>query len=225
MIRFFFLLSLITSFAFNIQAQNERSHIRSGNELFMEQKYADAEVEYKKAIDKNPQSFKATFNNGDALYQQEKYDEAIKEFKIVTTYEKDKSRLANTWYNIGNSNLKLNKYQDAVDAYKNALRNNPTDMDAKYNLEYAKKKLEQQQNGQSQQQQEKQEKQEQKQQEQKQEENKQEQKEQQSKENKISKEDAERLLESLEKNEEDTREKVEEKKKENAKQYRIEKDW
>merc|ERR1712065_74522 len=59
--------------------------------------------------------------------------------------ELEPDQKAEVFHNLGNSFLEAEKYQESIEAYKNALRNNPRDMDSKYNLEYARKKLEEQQ--------------------------------------------------------------------------------
>lgn len=231
-----------------VDAQDENPFIRSGNKQFEENKFTDAEVDYRKAIDKNQQSFKATFNLADALFRQKKYDEAIKEFDILTKNEKDKARLANVFYNIGNCNVQKSDYDAAIVAYKSALKNNPQDSAAKYNLAYSllMKKKQDQQNKQNQQnkdqqnkdQQDKdQQKQDQKQQQQNK--DKQDQKNQQNKDQqkqdqqqdkqqqkgKLSKEDAARMLDAMQNDENKTQQKVKEAEKQEARSVKIEKDW
>ncbi len=149
--------------------------------------------------------------------------------------EKDKLELAKVYHNLGNSFLELDSLEESIEAYKNALRNNPKDMETKYNLAYAQQKLKEQQQNQCNKQNQDQEKQdEQKDQQQKQDEqqkqdqqkNQQEQKQQQQEqqENKISKEDAQRLLEALENDEKEVQKRLK-KAKAQAHKITIEKDW
>lgn len=58
----------------------------------------------------------------------------------------DKSLKHKSYHNLGNAFMEEEQYQMAVDAYKNALRNNPTDEETRYNLAYAKSKLEKEKN-------------------------------------------------------------------------------
>lgn len=243
---------LLTSIIFmalgivRLVAQEENSTIRSGNKKYKEKKYEEAEVLYKKAIDVNPDSYYASHNLGDALFRQKKYDEAVKEFKILTTKEKDKMRLAGLYYNLGNSYLFASKLDEAIDAYKSALRNNPKDMEAKYNLAYAQQQKKnggqgkndqnkdkkdqkddqkQDQQNKNDQDQDKKDQQQQQQQDQKQDQQKQDQQKAGQDKNKISKEDAQRMLEAMQDDEKKTQEKVREQQKVKARSVRIEKEW
>jgi len=244
------LLSLILLF-FAAEAQSERKHIRKGNKDFKKSQFGNAEVAYRKAINENPDSYAAAYNWADALYKQEKYKEAgvLFDSLSVTSTNLTKKQKAELFHNLGNSLLKSEDFQKSIKAYKNALRNNPVDQDTRYNLAYAQQKLRQQQ--QQQQQQNQQNKDDKKQDEQDKEgkdqenkdqkddknkdkeqgkdqkENKKDQKqgdEQQQQAGKMSKEDAERLLDALENDEKDVLKKVN-KQKVKATKIRIEKDW
>ncbi|MFQ3579261.1 MAG: tetratricopeptide repeat protein [Bacteroidales bacterium] len=230
-IHIFAVLGLLLS-TLNLVAQKENSNIRSGNKKFENEKYEEAEVEYKKAIEKNLNSFKATFNLGDSYFKQKKYEEALKEFRILTGKETDKKRLANVYYNIGNCFVQLGQLDAAEEAYKQSLRNNPMDLDTKYNLEFVRhmKKNQQNQQNQQNQNQQQQDKQDQKQEngdKQQQNQNTQDKQgqQQQQQKDKLDKKDAERMLEALQNDEQKTKEKVDEQRKMQSKKVRIEKDW
>ena len=121
-----------------------------------QRKYAEATVDYLKADESGNGYYKSVFNLGDAMYKQGQYDSAASKFEKVSRMPDldDKTR-AKAYHNLGNSLMNRQRYQEAVDAYKQALKANPKDMDTKYNLEYAKRKLalqqQQQQSGQGQQ--------------------------------------------------------------------------
>jgi tetratricopeptide (TPR) repeat protein len=129
----------------NSYGQKERKYIRQGNNKYEKENYTEAEISYRKAMDKKPASAEAAFNIGDALYKQGKYEEAGKQFQSMTQLATDKNTLSKAFYNLGNSYFKTNKLQESADAYKNALRANPSDADAKYNLSLVQKLLKQQQ--------------------------------------------------------------------------------
>lgn len=217
-------------------AQSERSLIREGNRQYKDGKFTDSEINYRKSLELNKDSHVGIFNLGDALYKQEKYEEAAEQFRIATSKETDKQTKAQAYHNLGNSLLKAQKLQESIEAYKNSLKLNPKDIDTKYNLEYAKALLQQQQQqkqdqkqqdkkDQKQDQQKKDEQQNQQQEQQKQEEQKQEQqKQQQAQQQKeqISKEQAERMLEALKNEEKDVQKKL---KKKAPARISIEKDW
>lgn len=221
-------------------AQTEKAHIRKGNKNYNSSNFESAQTDYLKAVSKSPESFEAAFNLGDAMFKQEQYEEAVKQFETLSKLELEKVDKAKVYHNLGNSYLMSQKLEESVEAYKNALRNNPSDKETKYNLAYAQYMLKkQQQQNQDQnkdnkdqnkdkQDQEKKDKEEEKQDQEKKEEEKEkeqeEEKEAQPKEEEISKEDAQRLLESLEEDEKELQKKL---KKAKVKKQNgvIEKDW
>lgn len=235
------LIWTVLIFATSALAQKENKYIRSGNSNYEEESYKDAEVDYMKALEKNPESLKGQYNLGGALYKQKNYEDASKLYNNLTTIENDKIDNANSFYNLGNTLLKAQKYPESIEAYKNALRLDPNDMDAKYNMEYAKKMLKDQQQQEQNQDQDKdqdkkdedkkeQEKQDQQQQDQEQKEQQQDQQEQkqnqqqQPQPQQISKQDAERMLEALKNDENKTLEKVK-LQRVKGKAKKVEKDW
>ncbi len=135
-----------------VSAQSAKRMVRQGNKSFEQNNYSDAEVKYKKALEKKPDYVKGKFNLGDAYYQEKDYKDADSLFSEVAATAKSSEVRAKAWYNKGNSLLAQKKYQESIEAYKNALRLNPNDTAAKYNLEYARKKLKKQQQQQKQQQ-------------------------------------------------------------------------
>jgi Ca-activated chloride channel homolog len=76
---------------------------------------------------------------GNAVYQQERYQEAQKLFEASAKMFESKTDKANAYHNLGNVFLSQKQYQKSIEAYKNALKLNPSDMETKYNLAYAKK--------------------------------------------------------------------------------------
>ena len=191
-------------------AQNERSLIRDGNKEYKRKNFTEAETQYRKSLEKNGKSYEGNYNLGNALYKQGKQEEAVKYYSGSTELNKDKEAKERSYYNLGNALLKSDKYQESVEAYKQALKVNPNDEDARYNLAYALSKLRQQQNEQKKDQNKDQKKDKQNKDKQDQQKQNQEQKNkedqaknqpQQKSQPKISKEDAERMLQAL-KNEE-----------------------
>ncbi len=136
------LLMLITLSVF---AQNDRKVIRQGVKAYEDGNYSEAEVQFRKAGDLNQKSFEAEFNTGAAMYGQEKYEETVEQYEGLVEHSEDPNTRASVWHNIGNSYLEAGQYAQSIEAYKNSLRNNPSDNDTKYNLAYAKQKLEEQQ--------------------------------------------------------------------------------
>ncbi len=130
--------------------QDNRKELRQGNKLYDADKPVEAETAYRKALEVDKTSDKATFNLGDALYKQKKYDEAGKQFEAAASEMSDKKDKARAYHNLGNSLLQQQKIKESIDAYKQALRNNPNDIETKYNLSYAMNLLKQQQQQQNQ---------------------------------------------------------------------------
>lgn len=135
-----------------VQAQSIRSLVNGGNSLYEKQQFSDAEVNYRKALEKEKDLVAGHFNLGNALYKQGKLDESVQEFEGALMKAEETETKAFAHYNIGNSYLKGEKYQEAIQSYIEALKVNPEDQEAKYNLSYALKKLKDQQQQQQQQQ-------------------------------------------------------------------------
>lgn len=119
--------------------------IQSGNSLYGQQKYKEAAQAYAKALAKDPNNTPGLFNLGNSLYQQKQYDSSRKVMERTVTVAKNKMNKAAANYNIGNTYMSEQKWEEAIDAYKKALRANPQDADAKYNLSYAEQMLKKQQ--------------------------------------------------------------------------------
>jgi len=125
--------------------QSEKKLVREGNSQFEDANYQEAEIEYRKSLTEKPAYYKGTFNLGDAMYKQENYEESGKLFNEAAEISTDSDIKADAYYNSGNSFLSENKFKDSMEAYKKSLRLRPDNQDAKYNLEYARQKLNEQQ--------------------------------------------------------------------------------
>ena len=223
----FFLLLLMAA---TVSAQKaERDFIRKGNRFFKDSVYVDAEVNYRKALETNPQSTVSMFNLGNTLAQQNKLQEAMEQYVAATKIEKDKNDLAQIYHNMGVIFQSQKDYGKAVEAYKQSLRNNPKDDETRYNLALAQKMLKDQQQNQQNQDQNKQQQQDQQEDKQDQSKDQQQNKDQQQppqpqkKDSEMSKENAEQLLNSVMQDEKDVQDKV--KKQQVIQGGRLEKDW
>jgi len=219
------LVFLVFASSFSLQAQNDRKVIRQGVKSYEQGDFSEAEVQFRMAEDINQESYEAQFNTGAALYGQEKYEETFKQYETLAEKAEDSESRASVWHNMGNSLLESQKYKESIEAYKSSLRLNPTDQDSKYNLAYAKQKLQEQQEQQQDQNQDQQDQENQDQQDKEnQDQQDQEQQEQQAKPLEISREDAQRMLDAIQQQEKDVKEKVD-KKKAAAAKVKTEKDW
>ncbi|MBL6663739.1 MAG: tetratricopeptide repeat protein [Flavobacteriales bacterium] len=219
-------------------AQHHNSKIRKGNTAYKDSLYSDAEQLYREALMKDQSSYEASFNMADAIYKQERYSEANSLFKALSEKTDDKIKKSESYHNLGNSLLKEQKLDEAIEAYKNALRNNPKDLDTKHNLAYAMRMKNQNQEQEKEEQKEedkKEEKEEQKEEEKDKGENqneKGEQSEEEKKEepkqpqdpNEMTEEEAQQILDALQQQEKELQEDLQKKKQQGVK-LKILKDW
>ena len=114
--------------------QADRQYIREGNKQFRLGQYDKAEVSYRKAVEKNPKNPQAAYNLGNALMAQKKDSAAVQQFEQSTRIEINPMRKAAAYHNMGVICQTHKMYDEAIEAYKNALRNNPNDDETRYNL-------------------------------------------------------------------------------------------
>lgn len=136
-------LAMILCFQ-TMDAQDDRQYIRNGNRLYRQQNYAKAETEYRKALGKNNGNTQAMYNLGCALMQQQKDSAAIVQFENAGKGERAQKRKSMAYHNIGVICQKHRMYGEAIEAYKESLRNNPEDHETRYNLTLCKHLLKKQ---------------------------------------------------------------------------------
>jgi Ca-activated chloride channel family protein len=95
--------------------------------------YRDAEIE-------KPESPQLSYNIGNVNYQQEKYEDALEKYYRALSVDEPENQAA-TYYNMGNTLYRSGKYPEAIQAYQKCLDINPDDEDAKYNIEFVRKKM------------------------------------------------------------------------------------
>jgi len=154
------------------KAQKDAQYVYDGNKYYNSGKTVESTDHYRFALKENPHNPKAHFNLGNSLYKNALqikaskgnfiqagkkvtpdslanlvFDEAAQSFAQVANSVSDKDTLHRSWHNIGNCYLQKKDYQQAIDAYKKALKFNPKDEETRYNLAYALKNLPKQQKG------------------------------------------------------------------------------
>ena len=213
--RVLLIISLISCFSpLTSNAQTDRQYIRQGNKLFHSGDYPNAEVSYRKAIEKNPKNPQAVFNLGNALMAQKKDSAAVVQFESASKLETNPLRKAKAFHNMGVVCQSHKMYGEAIEAYKSALRLNPADDETRYNLVLCKHLQQKQQQNQQQNQQgnnddKKDDKKDQKQDQQKdQQKDKEDDKKQEQQKPQMSKENAEQLLNAAIQNEKQTQDKL-----------------
>jgi Ca-activated chloride channel homolog len=130
------------------RAQNADALIRQGNRLYNKQDYDQSLANYEKALKKKPGNPDANFNQGDAFYRKNDYEKAAGSYEDVLQSKADEQTRQSAYYNKGVAMIRQKKLDESIDAWKNALRLNPADSEARDNLVKAlmeKKKQDQQQ--------------------------------------------------------------------------------
>ena len=197
-----FLLFMLSTVA---MAQSDRQLVRQGNKQFRLGNAAEAEVSYRKAVEKN---------------------HAITQLEKAGKLETNPLRRAQAYHNSGVICQQHQLFSEAIEAYKEALRNNPVDDETRYNLELCKRQLKQQQNQQNQgnNKQDKQDKDKQDKQKQDQQKQQQQKQEQQKQDQQMSKDNAEQLLNAAMQEEKQTQERMK-KALQQPQKRRLEKNW
>ena len=234
---------MIVSATGSFAQRSDCSYVRKGNRLFQDSLFIKAEENYLKAVDMNPELYEGNYNLGNAYTAQQKPNEAVDQYRKAANalearkkelmdnpssdrkeLERCKKELAQTYHNTGVVYHMSERYDKAVELYKEALRNNPLDDETRYNMILAQRMLQQQQN--QQQEQQEQQQQEQQQQEQQQDQQEQEQQQQQQEQQQdMSQENAEQILEAAMQDEKDVQERVQEQLLQVQPKKPLEKDW
>lgn len=130
----YLLLAFLALYAVCGMAQADRQYVRSGNKFYRQQNFVKAEGEYRKSLSVNPENPQALYNLGCALLMQKKDSVAVQQFQKAASIEKSPMRKARIFHNIGFACQSHKLYGDAINAYKESLRNNPSDNETRYNL-------------------------------------------------------------------------------------------
>jgi len=145
-----FILTLLTAFSFAQEKEQlmalkkANNFVYEGNSLVNEDDFVSAEMAYRKAISEQPTSVAGIYNLGNSYYKKGNFDEALYRHQQAAESAESKAEKHKAFHNIGNILIKNKKCKEAVEAYKSALRNDPTDDETRYNLGLAKECAEQQ---------------------------------------------------------------------------------
>lgn len=121
-----------------------------GQQAYEDKRYKTAEDRFKAAA-KDMRAFDSYYNLGLSQYQQKNYPEALKNFQIAAQSKKTELK-EKAFYNLGNTHYRMEQLPEAVKDYEAALQLDPNDVEAKFNLEFVKRKLQQQKQNQDSQQ-------------------------------------------------------------------------
>ena len=117
-------------------------HLSQGALAIENNEFINGEVAYRKAIAIEEDKATGSYNLGNAYYKNSKNQEALSRFLAAAKVANTKPQRHQAFHNLGNALMNQKEYTGAVEAYKNALRNNPTDDKTRYNLALAKDLLE-----------------------------------------------------------------------------------
>ena len=140
------------SFSYAVAQTTDRQYVRQGNKLFRAGDHAKAEVSYRKALEKNDRNPQAIYNLGNSLLAQKKDSAAVVELEKAAKVETNPLRKSMAYHNLGVICQSKQLFAEAIENYKQSLRLNPDDDETRYNLELCKRQLKNQQNQQNQQQ-------------------------------------------------------------------------
>ena len=225
MLIFFVMLFSNSLSPLSLFAQSDRQYVRQGNKMFEKGNYEQAEVAYTKAVEKNNKNPQAHYNLGNALMAQRKDSAAVTHFQEAGRLETNPLRKSQSFHNTGVICQQNKLYGDAIEAYKQALRLNPDDDEARYNLELCKhEKQKQDQQNQNQQQQQQQQQDEQKEQQDQQQNQQQDSQKKEEQKPQMSKENAEQLLNAAMQQEKQTQKRMKEAQQQGQRR-RNEKNW
>ena len=121
----------------DVYSQQEQEVLRKGNELYKQKQYDKSLPEFQKAVGINPENPVAQYNFGNVLFRKQNYSEAERAYTKAVEVSADNMRKENAWYNKGVSLSQQKKLEESIIAYKNALKLDPADVDARINLQKA----------------------------------------------------------------------------------------
>ena len=122
----------------SIYSDEVRDLVIAGNDHLDDNAFAEAEASYREAVSLDPTNLAAKYNAGTNYYENEKWEESTTGLVKATEVAQTKEEKHKAFHNLGNSLYQQKNFKGAVEAYKNALRNNPTDEETRYNLALAK---------------------------------------------------------------------------------------
>jgi tetratricopeptide (TPR) repeat protein len=118
--------------------------IQDGLNQYQEGLFPEAEKSFAAARSSRPKDSRLDYNLGSTYYKQGKYQEALQDYTHAALEDSDPRLKKNSLYNSGNTLFKMGKLQEAESVYKKVLTLDPSDMDAKFNLEFVREQLKKQ---------------------------------------------------------------------------------
>ncbi|MBK8143430.1 MAG: tetratricopeptide repeat protein [Chitinophagaceae bacterium] len=135
--RKFIAIVILVSASFFAQSQVVEKATQKGNEYYKQRQFEKATEEYNKALLADPENTTTKFNLANSLQKQGKQDEALKSFSELSEKANEKELRSKSFYNKGVVLTQQKKLEESIEAYKNSLRQNPDDKEARENLQKA----------------------------------------------------------------------------------------
>lgn len=135
------LLCSLLAFSQEKEKDKKDEYLSKGNKEFSKKEYVEAEADYRISQSKNPTNPQSMYNLGNAIYRQGKPSEAMYAYFDAIEKAETKKDKHRAYHNLGNMFMEQKDYQTAVEAYRNALRNDPYDEETRYNFALAKEML------------------------------------------------------------------------------------
>lgn len=139
---------LLLGFSFSSSAQGENPLIRSGNRYYKQKQLDKSQQQYEEAVRKAPANPTANYNLGNAQFRKNNYNDAANSYDSSVEHATDNTMKEKGLYNKGVAMAKQQKLKESIDAWKNALKLDANDEDARENLQKALQQLKQQQQSQ-----------------------------------------------------------------------------
>ena len=135
---------LFTVFAFQGFAQQWVDSLKVARTAYKNKEYDKANRYYRSAQNLAPKDVDLSEEIAQSTYRSRDFENAEKVYQQAASEKKDKLEKAKMQHNLGNTRMKKKDYSGAIEAYKDALRNNPNDQETQYNLSEAIRQKKQQ---------------------------------------------------------------------------------
>ena len=153
------LFLIVVSLQFHGQSIESKMKLSQGNQDYKNGDFKKSSSSYEKSLSEDEKNIDAFYNSGNSSYMNGDFESARESFNSFISKTNNIDDKSKAHYNIGNSFLteyakeakekgkapSSDILKNAVKEYQQALRYSPNDKDARYNLSYAMKLLQNQQ--------------------------------------------------------------------------------
>lgn len=139
----FFVLIVISmsSLAFAQDDDSWRDSLIVARKAYANKEYDKALKYYESAQRKAPDNIDLSDEMAQSAYRAREFERAEKIYQQGSNSKMSKEERGDAMHNLGNAQMRQKNYKGAVESYKEALRNNPSDEKTRYNLSEALRKI------------------------------------------------------------------------------------